>query len=91
MELTVEQSTAPVLAAGEWWAHELEGCEVYDGERRVGAVVSMVELPSCEALEVHRETGGELLVPMVGDAIRAVDIKGKRIDVDMGFLGEPWT
>ncbi len=91
LELTVEQSAAPALAADEWWAHELEGCEVYDGERHVGIVASMVELPSCEALEVHREDGGELLVPMVGDAIRAVEVAKKRIEVDMGFLGESWT
>jgi 16S rRNA processing protein RimM len=91
MELTVEQSAAPVLEGGEWWAHELEGCEIHDGERRVGTVTSLVELPSCEALEVRLEAGGELLVPMVADAIRAVDVAAKRIDVDMGFLGEPWT
>ena len=27
---------APALGEGEWWAHELEGCEVVDGERRWG-------------------------------------------------------
>ncbi len=91
LELTVEQSAAPALAQDEWWAHELEGCEVYDGARRVGVVANMVKLPSCEALEVHRDDGGELLVPMVGDAIRAVEVAEKRIDVDMEFLGEPWT
>ena len=31
--------------------------------------------PSCEALEVARDGGGELLVPMVRDAIRSVDVE----------------
>jgi 16S rRNA processing protein RimM len=98
MPLTVDRQDAPVLAEGEWWAHELEGCAVFDGERRVGTVTSLIELPSCEALRVRREdagveNGGELLVPMVKDAIRRMDIAHERIEVDLDFLGEPetWT
>ncbi len=49
----------------------------------------MLPLPSCEALEVVRDDGGgELLVPMVRDAIRSVDVAARRIDVDLSFLGE---
>jgi 16S rRNA processing protein RimM len=94
-ELTVDLAEAPSLGEGEWWASELEGCEVFDGERRVGVVERLLELPSCEALEVRRvppdsgdvvRTADDLLVPMVRDAIRHVDPVGKRIDVDMAFL-----
>jgi 16S rRNA processing protein RimM len=86
--LTVATADAPALAEGEWWAHELEGCVVLDGELRVGTVTRMIELPSCEALEVARETGESLLVPMVKDAIRSVDAAAGRIDVDMSFIGD---
>ena len=93
--LMVPRQDAPTLPEGEWWAHELEGCTVLDGERRVGTVTGLLELPSCEALRVNREDGGELLVPMVTHAIRQMDIAHGRIDVDLGFLGEaesePWT
>jgi 16S rRNA processing protein RimM len=84
--LTVAAADAPSLGEGEWWAHELRGCVVLDGERRVGTVARMIELPSCEALEVSREAGGSLLVPMVKDAIRSVDVAAGRIDVNMGFI-----
>jgi 16S rRNA processing protein RimM len=80
---------AVALEPGEYWAHELAGCAVVDGERRVGVVRRMVALPSCEALEVELEDGGELLVPMVRDAVRAVDVAGRRVDVDTAFLGGP--
>jgi 16S rRNA processing protein RimM len=84
-ELTVAATDAPALQEGEWWAGELEGCEVVDGARRVGEVARLIELPSCEALEVR--TGGEpLMIPLVRDAIRSVDVAAGRIDVDMGFL-----
>jgi 16S rRNA processing protein RimM len=97
LELTVELADAPELGEGEWWASELEGCEVLDGERHVGIVVRLVELPSCEALEVRltapdadsvADSGGELLVPMVHAAIRRIDVARRRIDVDMSFLEE---
>jgi 16S rRNA processing protein RimM len=100
-ELAIELAKAPTLEEGEWWAQELVGCEVLDGERHVGTVIGLMELPSCEALEVrlvvseadgqHKSAGssaGRLLVPMVSDAIRHVDPKRKRIDVNMAFLGE---
>jgi 16S rRNA processing protein RimM len=87
-ELGVDAGEAPALAEGEWWAHELEGCEVHDGDEHLGTVLRLIELPSCEALEVGLPAGGEpLLVPMVKDAIRRVDPARGRIEVDLDFLG----
>lgn len=100
-EMTVARGQAPSLGDEEWWAADLEGCQVTDGERVVGVVRALVELPSCEALEIDRtadrtRAGGELaarggergtlLVPMVRAAIRSVDVDTKRIDVDMSFV-----
>jgi 16S rRNA processing protein RimM len=76
------------LAEDEYWAHELEGCAVVDGDVAVGFVRRMTALPSCEVLEVDRPDGSELLVPLVRDAIRSIDVTARRIDVDLGFLGE---
>jgi 16S rRNA processing protein RimM len=78
-ELRAEET----LAEGEYWAHELAGCRVVDGPREVGVVARMIALPSCEALEV-----GDLLIPLVRDAIRSIDLDARVIDVDMGFVGE---
>ena len=86
--LEIAAEGVPALEPGEYWAHELERCIVWDGERRVGEVRRLLPLPSCEALEVARDDGGELIVPMVRDAIRAVDVRTRRIDVDLSFLGE---
>jgi 16S rRNA processing protein RimM len=86
-ELFVDGGDAPTLAEDEWWAHELEGCEVVDGELLLGSVNRLIELPSCEALEVHAADGGEvILVPMVKAAVRAVAPARKRIEVDIEFL-----
>jgi 16S rRNA processing protein RimM len=74
------------LDIDEWWAQDLEGCEVHDGPRPVGVVRRLLALPSCEVLEVARAGDGDLLVPLVGDAVRVVDVEERRIDVDLAFL-----
>ena len=85
-ELLVEREGTPVLGEGEFWPEDLEGCRVHDGGDEIGVVKGLLALPSCEALEVRREDGSELLVPLVADAVRNVDPEARRIDVDMAFV-----
>ena len=88
-DLLVARTAAPELEEDEWWAEDLEGCAVVDAGRPVGIVRRLLALPSCEVLEVEREAGGEeLLVPLVTDAVRSVDLGRREIDVDLAFLGE---
>ncbi len=88
-ELLVPRSAAPELEADEWWAEDLEGSTVLDGDRRIGTVRRLLALPSCEVLEVVRDDGADdLLVPLVSDAVVSVDIDRRRITIDGVFLGE---
>lgn len=81
--LFVARTAAPELADGEYWVEDLQGCHVVTAAgRALGIVDGVRALPSCEVLEV-----GELLVPMVGDAVRAIDVAARRIVVDAEFLG----
>jgi 16S rRNA processing protein RimM len=95
VELLAPRAIAPPLDEDEWWAEDLAGCLVVDGDRELGRVERLVPLPSCEALEVFpsagaRDAGGveSFLVPLVRDAVRSVDVAAKVIDVDVAFLGE---
>jgi 16S rRNA processing protein RimM len=87
-ELRVDRDDAPELAEDEWYAEDLAGCLVVDGARELGRVRRLVPLPSCEALEVERPDGSDLLVPLVRDAVRSVDVAAGRIEVDAEFLAE---
>jgi 16S rRNA processing protein RimM len=89
-EIFVARAQAPELEEDEWWATDLEGCAVRDGSREVGVVARLLALPSCEVLEVARSEPGtpDLLVPLVRDAVRDVDLDRRVIDVDLRFLGE---
>jgi 16S rRNA processing protein RimM len=87
-ELRVPRSAAGPLDADEYWAEDLVGCAVVDGETAVGTVRRLLAYPSCELLEVERDRAPVLLVPLVRDAVRNVDIDARRIDVSLTFLGE---
>ena len=82
-DLLVERADAPALPEGEYWSEDLEGCTVLTPQGvQLGVVRTMRALPSCEVLEV-----GDLLVPMVGDAVVSIDVGERRIVVDPEFLG----
>ncbi len=87
-ELLVPKAIAPPLEEDEWYASDLEGLRVVDGPAEVGTVTKLLPLPSCEVLEVTRPDGRELLVPLVRDAVRSVDLDAGTVDVDLEFLDE---
>ncbi len=66
------------LAEGEWLAEDLVGCRV----EGLGAVVRVIDAPSCDLLELE---GGEL-VPLISDAVHAVDLDARTIEIDRRFL-----
>ncbi len=87
-DVLVPRSVAPPLEEDEWYASDLEGLAVHDGDVPVGVVAKLLPLPSCEVLQVERPDGRELLVPLVRDAVRSVDLDAGTVDVDLEFLDE---
>ena len=88
-----QELAAPALERGEldpdeYLAEDLEGARVLDGARELGVVRELIALPSCECLAVVRPDGGELLVPLVRDAIHSIDVAARLIEVNAAFLGE---
>jgi 16S rRNA processing protein RimM len=87
-ELWLRRADAPELEEDEWYVEDLVGLRVADGEREVGVVSEVLPLPANEVLVVPREGAPDLLVPLVRDAVRAVDVEAGVVDVDLAFLGE---
>jgi 16S rRNA processing protein RimM len=68
------------LEDDEYLVSELLGCEVPG----LGRVERVLDAPSCTLLEVGDEA---YLVPLIGDAVKRVDLERKIIEVDREFLG----
>lgn len=84
--VTVARGDLTPLEDGEWYADDLIGLKVVDGDgSELGTVTRMNNLPSVDVLEVARTGGEALLVPMVKDAIVRIDPEGE-ITVNAEFL-----
>ena len=63
---------------GEWLVDDLVGCRV----EGVGEVTDVLMGTSCDVLQV-----GDVLIPLVTDAVTNVDVENRVIEVDREFLG----
>jgi 16S rRNA processing protein RimM len=83
-ELTVRRDALPELPAETYYVSDLVGFDVVDerGER-VGVVRDVLPGPANDVLEL--DTG--LLLPLVEDCVREVDVTGRRLLLNPGFTG----
>ena len=84
--ITVPRSALGALEEGEFLVDDLTGCVAFDAERRIGRVRDVLALPSADVLEIERDGGETVLVPLVGDAVRSIDVGAGRIDIDTTFV-----
>ena len=83
-ELSIHVSELPPPAPDSYYAFQLVGLSVVDGEgRELGSVVEVYPGVANDNLELADGT----LVPLIDDAVRTVDLAGGRIVVERGFLG----
>jgi 16S rRNA processing protein RimM len=67
------------LEEGEYIVSDLVGCTI----EGLGVVTGVIPGPSCDVLEVGVDG---VLVPLVSDAVKRVDIEGRIIEIDRDFL-----
>ncbi len=84
IEVSVEQ--APALGKGEWWAHQLEGCLVADGERVLGSVARLIEPALLRGARSPARAGGGAAR---ADGQRRDPQGGRRGPADRGGSGVP--
>ena len=80
--LVVPESWLPELPDGEWWPHQLEGCEVMtESGRSLGILTDVLPNPANDIWVARDSAGAETLVPALRDVLIDVDIDGKRVTV----------
>jgi 16S rRNA processing protein RimM len=82
-ELTVPRAALPPPAPDEFYVFQLVGLAVEEvGGRRLGTVRDVLPGPANDNLELDDGT----LVPMIEDAIAAIDLDAGRILLNTGFI-----
>lgn len=81
--LVVPESWLPDLAEGEYWAHQLEGCEVRTVSGRIlGSIREVIPNPANDLWVAVDDAGRETLVPALADLLIDVDVAARTILVD---------
>jgi 16S rRNA processing protein RimM len=79
--LFVPASEVPPLPEGEFWPHQLLGCEIVtEGGRSLGSIREIVRTPANDVW-VAEGADGEALVPALKDVVAKVDIDARRVVV----------
>jgi 16S rRNA processing protein RimM len=79
--LFVPTSSAPHLPEGEFWAHDLVGCDVLTEDGR--SLGRIREILHTQANDVWAADGadGEVLIPALKEVVREVNVAGRRVVV----------
>ena len=76
--LTVDRKDAAPLDDGEFYIFDIVGCEISDGEKKIGIVTNVLKTGSNDVFEVD----GKILIPALKSVVRSIDIASKKILVN---------
>ena len=78
----IDKSELPPTAPGEFYYYQAIGCEVLTiTGQRIGAVVEVFSGGANDVLVV-READNEVLVPVIEDVVKSIDLRARVITVD---------
>ena len=76
--LTVDRKDAAPLTDGEFYTFDIIGCEVLDGDKKLGTVTNVLKTGSNDVFEVD----GNILIPALKSVVRSIDIAAKKILIE---------
>ncbi|MEA2555516.1 MAG: rRNA processing protein RimM [Actinomycetota bacterium] len=79
-ELTVRPDQLPQLPEGEYWPHQLEGCDVVtDAGRALGHITDVIPNPANDLWVAVDDAGTETLIPALADVLLKVDLDSRQV------------
>jgi len=77
-----DERELPPPAEGEFYYRDAIGCEVFltDG-RRLGAIEEVIATGANDVFVV-RDDGKEVLVPVIADVVKEIDVAGRRVVIE---------
>ncbi len=81
-DLYLPLSFLPALPEGKYYFHDLIGFDFFDGDKLIGKVSQIYELPTHTLVAVDHE-GKEILIPAEEQVLGKVDLKNKKIQANL--------
>jgi 16S rRNA processing protein RimM len=83
-EIQIPAAERAELEEGAFYISDLAGCAVFDGAREIGRVVDVnFGAGTAPLLIVRDESGKEWMVPFVESFLRELDLRAKRIEMQL--------
>lgn len=89
--LKVHRSDLLELGEDEYYYHEIIGCEVVSEEgAKLGVIREILPLAANDVWVAERKGKKDLLIPVIDDVVKNVDVAGKRVTIHVmeGLLDE---
>lgn len=80
--ISIPREEGKTLSENEFFIADLIGCEVYESEL-IGTVVDVFSTGGSDVYVIKREKQNDLLLPAIASVIKNIDVKAKRIDVEI--------
>lgn len=81
--LAINKSDRMPLEEGAYYIDDLIGLTVYEGERKLGTLVDVLQPGANDVYEVESDIYPELLIPALKDVVLHVDLEAGRMDVKL--------
>jgi 16S rRNA processing protein RimM len=79
--VTIDEAELPASQPGEFYYHQVIGCEVFiDDGTRLG-VIEEVFSAGASDVWVVRDQGREVLVPVIADVVKSMDLAARRMTI----------
>lgn len=82
--LKIKEEQLTPLAEGEYYYHEIIGCEMYttSGEK-IGEITSILSPGANDVWVIERPNGKEALIPFIKDVVKDVNVGSKKVTIEL--------
>ena len=82
--LYVDRENAIELSEGEFFIADLIGLDVYtDEDKKLGSLYDVLKTGANDVYVIKTDEGKEILIPVIEDCIKKVDLEAKRVTVHL--------
>ncbi|WP_214768599.1 MULTISPECIES: ribosome maturation factor RimM [unclassified Exiguobacterium] len=81
MKLFVQPEVLQELGENEYYYHEIIGCDVYDGDEKIGVVSEILETGANDVWTIKRPGKKDVLIPYIEQVVASIDVQEKRIQI----------
>jgi len=79
----IDEKERIVLPDENYYYYDLIGCDLYDGEKHIGKIISIEDFGSGDLLKIAAVNGKEILIPFLKEFIKEIDTTNKRINAEL--------